>query len=234
MTDKGTPPFSSHFDGNQVPTIMGVVGTMGTSDTAGTSQTIPFSVDPSTGAAYVNILQGSINIGTVAEDLTVTAGTITRVSTIGTLEIGTMTNTGTNVNIVTGTINSLPQVSVGTLESGTVKINDTPIQTPLDFGTLGTAGGSFFATISAASGAGTKHYISGLQIVAQSGTPDVRILMGSAIQGTGFLAGGAFVPNSGIVREFDPPRVTGTNSEIIYHFVSAGTVLISVNYWKEL
>lgn len=118
------------------------------------------------------------------------------------------------------------------VSAGTTQLNPKPIITPLIQGTLGTAGGSLFGTLSGASGAGTKHYINGLQIVVQSGTPDVRVLTGTAIQGTGVLAAGAFVPSAGIVRELNPPFVTGTNSELTYHFVGAGTAYIVVNYWK--
>lgn len=120
----------------------------------------------------------------------------------------------------------------GTITTGTMYLRVDPNITPTIQGTLGTSGGSFFGTLSGTAGAGTKHYISGLQIVVQSGTPDVRILAGSSIQGTGVLAAGQFQPSAGIVREFNPPFITGTNSELIYHFVSAGTAFIVVNYWK--
>lgn len=118
------------------------------------------------------------------------------------------------------------------LATGTIKIDPTSVSTPLTFGTLGTAGGSFFATISAASGAGTKHYISGLQVIGQTGTVDVRILAGTAIQGTGVIAAGICVPGGGFVRDFNKDFQTGTNSEITYHFVGAGTAFITINYWK--
>lgn len=314
----GTPPFVSHFDGNQVPTSMGVVGTLGTADTGGTADTLPISIDPTTGAQFVIDLSGA-------------AGTTNVMVLGGTLNAGTFTNTGTNVNVVTGTINALPQISVGTIpqvsvgtipqvsvgtlpavnvatgtqqtlgtvgtvigigtlsgipqvsvgtipqvsvgtlpntpggtlgqvttvsnltngsiniltgtvtrlanvgtiESGTFQLNPTPTVTPLTFGTLGTAGGSFFGTLSAASGAGTKHYIQGVDIVVQSGTPDVRILAGSAIQGTGVLAAGQFIPSAGISKSWPIiPFQTGTNSEILYHFVGAGTAYLVLNYWK--
>lgn len=113
------------------------------------------------------------------------------------------------------------------------KINPTPASiTPLTHGTLGTAGGSFFGTISAASGAGTKHYVTGVDIVMQSGTADVRILAGTAIQGTGVLAAGQFPAGGGIAKTFQVPFATGTNSELTYHFVGAGTAFITVSYWK--
>lgn len=73
----GTPPFSPHWSG-ETYAVQGVVGTLGTADTGGTAQVLSIGVDPSTGAMYVN------NIG---------AG-------------GGGGTAGTNVNIVTGTINS--------------------------------------------------------------------------------------------------------------------------------
>lgn len=135
---------------------------------------------------------------------------------------------GAVTNLAGGTINNGTFVANG----GTVQINNVPIQAPLTFGTLGTAGGSFFGTISGTSGAGTKHYVTGFSIVQQSGTSDVRILTGSAIQGTGVITAGFFSPSGGIARDLTTPFVTGTNSEIIYHFVGAGTAYIVVNYWK--
>jgi hypothetical protein len=171
-----------------------------------------------TGVGVVtNLTNGSINILT---------GTTTLVSTVTT--VSNLTNG--SINILTGTVTRLS--NVGTLESGTVKLDPTPVPATLQFGTLGTAGGSFFGTLSAVSGAGTKHYISGVDIVMQTGTADVRILAGSVIQGTGVLAGGAFSPNGGISKRIVPAFVTGTNSELIYHFVGAGTAFINISYWK--
>ena len=39
--------------------ILGVIGTLGTADVKGSANTLPFSVNPTTGAAYVN----SIDLG---------------------------------------------------------------------------------------------------------------------------------------------------------------------------
>ena len=196
--------------------------------TEGTSVDIYTKVNAGTEIQVVKLDVGS---GTAIADF---GGTLTEV---GNLVKGTITALAKGT-ISAGTIDagSLPNVAqvhnAGPLQAGTVQINTVPVQTPLTFGTLGTAGGSFFATVSGASGAGTKHYITGYQIVVQSGTPDVRILTGTAIQGTGFLAGGAFPPGGGIARDLTLPFATGTNSEITYHFVGAGTALIGVNYWK--
>ena len=123
-------------------------------------------------------------------------------------------------------------VSAGTILAGTLQINPVPTPTMQTFGTLGTAGGSFFGTISAASGAGTRHFVSDVDIVIDSGTVDVRVLAGTGIQGTGVLAGGKFPAGGGIAKKIEPVFATGTNSELTYHFVGAGTAFIVVNYWK--
>jgi len=123
-------------------------------------------------------------------------------------------------------------VSGGTIYAGTFQINPVPTPTMLTFGTLGTAGGSLFGTLSSASGAGTKHYVSDVDIVINSGTVDVRVLAGTSIQGTGVLAGGKFPAGGGIAKKIEPAFATGTNSELTYHFVGAGTAFITVNFWK--
>lgn len=168
----------------------------------------------STVTTLSNLTTGSINVLTGTQQLLTTVSNLTNGS----------------INLLTGTV-----TSVTNLAGGTVQINPVPVPATLTFGTLGTAGGSFFATISAASGAGTKHYISGVDIVQQSGTADVRVLAGSAIQGTGVLAAGFFAaPSAGISNRFTPAFATGTNSELIYHFVGAGTAFIRVSYWKGI
>src|SRR3990167_2916189 len=143
-------------------------------------------------------------------------------------------------NVVGGTITKVNAgsivVTAGTLITGTLGLVDQfdrqhPKQVT-SFGTLGTAGGSLFGTISGTSGGGTIHVVSGLSVVVNTGTADIRILIGSAIIGGSVLSGGAFPPGGGIARTFDPPIDSGTNSELIYHFVGAGTAFITVQYWK--
>src|SRR3990167_4285794 len=53
----------------------------------------------------VEVNKGTINLGTVAVSSLPTSGTIVLVGNVGTLEVGTFTNTGTVVNVATGTIN---------------------------------------------------------------------------------------------------------------------------------
>ena len=123
----GTPPFVSHFDGNQVPSMMGVVGTLGTADAGGTSQTLPIGVNPSTGAMYV-------------EDLSSTGGTTNVMILGGTLNSGTLNTLGTlgsvsNIGVIhnAGSIQALPQVSIGTIPQ--VSVGTLPTVSLTDYGT---------------------------------------------------------------------------------------------------
>lgn len=245
-------------DQNAQFALIGHSGTAGTAETIRLLATEAGALQVDlVGGDTINI--GTVNLGTITrvgnvgtiESGTVTAvlntGTITTIAagtqnTLGTVGVvnaiiaGTQNTLGTVgvVNaIVAGTQNTLGTVGVvNNIVGGTVQLNETPVVQALSLGTLGTAGGSFFATVSAASGAGTKHYVSGVDIVVQSGTADVRVLAGTSIQGTGVLAAGFFSPSGGITKRFNPVFATGTNSELIYHFVGAGTAFITVSYWK--
>lgn len=101
------PPHVAHFDGNQVPTMMGVVGTLGTSDLAGTANPLPIGVNPTTGAMYVQDLSGASGTSNVS----VLNGTIDRVHSVGTL--GSVISIGQLHNA--GTIQALPNIPGGTL-----------------------------------------------------------------------------------------------------------------------
>jgi hypothetical protein len=223
--------------------IMSVTGavTLGTLAGVGTLTNLGSVTNIGTIKEVANLATGTI--ATVASVAEVVKGTTTLVSTVSSVSelvkgtvtlvptVTTVSNlTNGSVNLLTGTVTRVS--TIGTLESGTTQINPVPVPNMLTFGTLGTAGGSFFATISTASGAGTRHFVSNIDIVVQSGTVDVRILAGSAIQGTGVLAAGKFAENAGISKRIDPAFATGTNSELIYHFVGAGTAFITMNYWK--
>lgn len=194
------------------------------------SGTVRISVGTITTGSLTNI--ASLHTGTIQSVSEVVKGTTTLVSTVTTVSNLT---TGSIV-ITSGTLGSVAAVAqihnAGTIQAGTVQINARPVTTVLSHGTLGTAGGSFFATISAASGVGTNHFVSNVDIVMQSGTADVRVLAGTAIQGTGVIAAGKFPEGGGISKHFNPAFNAGANSELTYHFVGAGTAFITVNYWK--
>ena len=266
----GTVSSALALDSGTITTIQaGTQNLLGTVNTIGTLPQVSVGTLPTVTltdyGTNVNLVTGTINVlpqvsvGTLPT-LNITSGTLNSLPqiSVGTLPTVSLSDYGTNVNVVTGTIQSsgtttgvgvvsnltngsvnvltgtVTRVSnIGTVESGTFQLNPNPTVTPLNFGTLGTAGGSFFATISAASGAGTFHYVQGVDIVMQSGTADVRVLAGTAIQGTGVLAAGQFTPGGGIAKTWPMvPFKTGTNSELVYHFVGAGTAFINVNYWK--
>ena len=124
--------------------------------------------------------------------------------------------------------------TITALTLGTMKILATPAGSSiLSQGTLGTAGGSFFATLSALSGSGTRTYVTNTSIVMHSGTADVRILAGTAIQGTGVITAGQFPAGGGIADRFFPPFDAGDNSILSYHFVGAGTAFITIKYFKS-
>lgn len=126
--------FAAHFDDNQVSTQMGVVGTLGTADEAGTAKSIPIGVDPATGAQYVNILSGSINVGTIAEELSIASGTLTVLPqvSVGTLPTLTTVSNLTNgsVNLLSGTINSatVTTTSLTGFEGGTVSVGTAAVE----------------------------------------------------------------------------------------------------------
>lgn len=74
---KNYPPYASHFDANQVPSSMGVIGTLGTADTGGTAQPLPFSVDPLTGAQYVHSMDSLVSSANSTTTPLGSAGTYT-------------------------------------------------------------------------------------------------------------------------------------------------------------
>mgnify|MGYP001583370375 CR=1 FL=1 len=99
------------------------------------------------------------------------------------------------------------------------------------FGTLGTAGADTTGTL-VAGGVGTSLYINDVTIVVSAGTVDSSIEWGTALQGTGILARGNFVPGGGVQRTFDalnPP--SANNTSLTYRLGGAGTVFFSVSYW---
>lgn len=143
MTVKNVPPYISHFDGNQVPSITGVEGTLGTTDTGGTARPMPIGVNPVTGAMYVQDLSGAsgttnvqivggtfnagtatVNVATGTQQTLGTVGTVIGVGTISNIVTtsGTVTGIGTISNIVTtsGTVTGVGVVSA--LTTGSVAV----------------------------------------------------------------------------------------------------------------
>lgn len=225
------------------------------SGTADNSETVRL-VATSAGALSVDLVGGdTINVGTI------NLGTLTRIGNIGTIESGTITttlalNTGTITTIVAGTQNTLGTVGVvnnlvtgtlaalasgtitggtlGNLNYGTVTVDPTPVKVGTSFNAVGTTGAAVWGTLVAASGAGTKQYVSGVDIVVTSGTVDVAVTnigIGGSV-GAGILARGQFVPGGGMAKTFNPVIASGANGTLSYWLGGAGTVSITVQYWQ--
>lgn len=198
--------------------------------------------------AVNNLVTGTLAVVTSVSNLV--SGTLAAVTSVTNLASGTLAVVTSVTNLAGGTVSAVNNIVTGTLATlgtigvvnagsvvvtaGTVKHDPTPIPTILQWGTQAAAAGSAFGTISAASGAGTKHYVSGVTIVEESGTADVRILFGTAITGGSVITAGKFPAGGGIAHTFNPALASGTNSEITYHFVGAGTAFITVQYWKNV
>jgi len=102
------------------------------------------------------------------------------------------------------------------------------------YGAVGTTGAAVWGTLIAAAGAGTRQYVSGLEVVVASGTVDVAVtnigIGGST--GAGVLARGQFTPGGGIQRTFNPVSASGANGTLSFWLGEAGTVAIVVDYWQ--
>jgi hypothetical protein len=204
-----------------VGTFVMPTGTV-TTIVAGTQNTL------GTVGAVNSIVAGTQNtLGTVGVVNNIVTGTLAAVTTVTT--VSNVTNG--SINLLTGTLTRAS--NIGTLESGTVKLNSTPAGSTLLYShTLGTAGaGAFWGTLVAPVGAGTFAYLSGLSIVVHSGTPEVAVtdnVAGST--GAGVFARGVFSPTGGIARDFAIPIRTVANGTLAY-MINAGTASITVNYW---
>ncbi len=201
------------------------------------------------------IADGTVVVGTVPGIGVLADGTISEVGTItgvGVLALGTVKMTegsavvksGTITTILAGTQELLGTVgnlakgtitSVANVAGGTVQIN--PVSggsSPIAYGTQITGAGQTWATVSAASGAGTFHYVQGCSIVCKSGTVDTFLGYGSALSGTNVIAKGNFSEGGGgIARTFPSPLAgSGTNTELIVEIGGAGTVDFTVDFWR--
>ena len=152
---------------------------------------------------------------------------------------GTVT-AGTLTNLVSGTVNALAAGTVtggtlGNLNFGTVAISAVPVTVGTSYGTLGTAGAATWGTLISAAGAGTRQYVSGLQIVVASGTVDCAITNAGTFagpNGAGVLARGQFTPGGGIRASFDPVAASATNGTLAFWLGGAGTAYFTVDYWQ--
>lgn len=115
---------------------------------------------------------------------------------------------------------------------GSVQTDTTPALLGTSYHIRGTTGAAVWGTIIAASGAGTKQYVSNVDIVVTAGTVDVAVtnigVDGST--GAGVLVRGQFVPSGGIAKVFSPAMASGTNGTLAFWMGGAGTVDVTVNY----
>ena len=124
--------------------------------------------------------------------------------------------------------------SVTNLGGGTIQVSKTPVQLGTPFVVVGTTGAAVWGTLIAASGAGTKQYVSRTSIVVVAGTVDVAVTnigIGGSV-GAGVLERGQFPPGGGITNNYDPAIPSGANGTLSYWLGGAGTVSIAINYWQ--
>ena len=261
-TDSGGTVYSPLLDtaGNyqiDVVTIPQVsVGTI-PQVSVGTLPTLNLATGTITTGSLTNIAQVH-NAGTLAAgannigDIDVATGTVTLLSTVTTLSnltngsvniltgtiqsSGTTTGVGVVSNLTNGSINLLTGTvtSVTNLAGGTTQISKTPVQIGTPFVLRGTTGAAVWGTVIAASGAGTKQYISRSSIVVEAGTVDCALTyigVGGS-EGAGVIERGKFVLSAGITNNHDPVISSGTNGTIGYWMGGAGTAIFTINYWQ--
>ena len=165
------------------------------------------------------IVAGTQNtLGTVGAVNSIVAGTQNTLGTVGVVN-----------NIVTGTLAALTN-----LAGGTVQLNQTPVNLATSLTTNGTTGAAVWGTLVAASGAGTKQYVSGVDVVVSSGTVEVAVTnigIGGSV-GAGVLTRGVFIAGGGISKDFYPVIASGTNGTLSYWLGGAGTANIIIQYWQ--
>ena len=226
------------------------VGTFTNTGTIVNVATGTINVGTTTVSGNVGVSTGTITTGSITNVAMVHAGThVHPTGTVTTIAAGTQNTLGTVgvVNaIVAGTQNTLGTVGVvnnivtGTiaaltnLAGGTVKLNETPVNFATPLTTNGTTGVAMWGTLVAASGAGTKQYVSGVDVVVSSGTVEVAVTnigVGGSI-GAGVLARGVFIAGGGISKDFYPVIASGTNGTLSYWLGGAGTANITIQYWQ--
>ncbi len=143
---------------------------------------------------------------------------------------------GTSFLITQGTQTSIAADNYGAFGTWfqVIRQDFVPSTLGTSYGTVGTAGAGFWGTIIAACGAGTKQYVSGVDIVGVTGSCEVAITnigIGGS-QGAGVLARGWIVPGGGISKNFMPIQASGTNGTVSYWLSTAGTVDITLQYWQ--
>lgn len=272
------PANEAHFDGNQVATMTGVIGTLGTADVKGTALTLPVSIDSADGGMNVHVLSGGsggggttvtvdhgtisvnsipqVSVGTIPNTPGGTLALVTTLSNLtnGTVRVSLGTTVAGTLNLVTtvsnlsagsinviagtttaGTLNLLTRAgNVGTIESGTIKLNPKNIQNIITFATVsaGTIG-----TIVAAPSAGSAVYVNDVAVSSYNGTAEVLVSYGLSTSGNSVLLRGRYGAQGGHERAF-PQAVNGggvTGSAVTWNILEgSGTISYMISYWVEV
>lgn len=176
---KNLPPFVAHTGGNQEQSMVGVVGTLGTSDLGGTAAIMPVGVNPTTGAQYVDIINGTVSSVNTGTNVNVVSGTI---------NVGTFNNTGTNVNIVSGTVTTGSLSNIATLNNGTV-VHPSGTITTGSISNVAMVNAGTFVQVS-----GTTTLVSTVTTVSNLTNGSINILTGT-LQSSGTTTGVGVVSN---------------------------------------
>jgi hypothetical protein len=140
------------------------------------------------------------------------------------------------VTVSVGTVvgGTLQNITSGTINAGTAKVDQFPGVNGTAITTYGTTAAAVWGTLVAAAGAGTVQYVQGLSVVVEAGTVDVAVtnIGVDGTTGAGVLVRGNFAQNSGIARSYVPPMASGANGTLGYWLGGAGTVAITVDYWQ--
>ena len=197
------------------------VGNVGTVEAiaSGTIQNSGTTTGVGVVTSVTNLVSGTLlnsgtttGVGVVTSVTNLVGGTVTALAN-GTITAGTVTRVG----------------NVGTIESGTVKLNPNPSIASNVFGT--TSAGTI-GTIVAAPSAGSAILIDSLDVSQISGTAEVVVSYGIVAVGNGVVTRGLYPAGGGISK--NPTYPIGgsiTGSALTWNILSgSGTVSYSVAY----
>lgn len=178
---------------------------------------------------------GTLQAGTITTLPNIPGGTIGVVSSVTNLVGGTLTALA-NGTVTAGTINNVGTVpgvgvvtSITNVAGGTVKLNPNPT---IQSNVYGTASAGTIGTVVAAPSAGSAIIIDSIDVNQISGTAEVLVSYGLAVNGNGVITRGLYPAGGGISKNPTYPiggSVTG--SALTWNILSgSGTVAINVAY----
>lgn len=177
---------------------------------------------------------GQVVTGTIANSGTTTGVGVVSALTSGTVSVNTPgTITSGSIAVTAGTVGTV--ANVGTINSGTIKINPRPSTNLLTIGSVWGTNSATAGTIVSAPGASTVMMINDLSIVNE-GTSNVTagFGFGTATQGTTVIVRAAMAGNGGIQKSF-PKAIGGShvNLPLVMWTTGSGTASFVVSYWTE-